>query len=152
MFKSEAHMTYHKVMLRGICYPTLHLVAEALCSIKDSIKADMNTYEQRALSPYFFLSNLYLQNETNNPISISSNIATATLRRPEINQYTASIEGEGLQNQQNHHIILTKYEALHPTAVSENYSSSGMPTNLIKVLIVSILRYPMYKWAIFYAW
>ena len=26
----------------------------------------------------------------------------------------------GLQNQQEHHIILTKYEAVHPTAVSEN--------------------------------
>ena len=32
----------------------------------------------------------------------------------------------GLQNQQEHHIILTKYEAVHPTAVSENNSSSGM--------------------------
>ena len=32
----------------------------------------------------------------------------------------------GVQNQQEHHIILTKYEAVHPTAVSENYSSSGM--------------------------
>ena len=29
--------------------------------------------------------------------------------------------GEGvLQNQQEYHIILTKYEAVHPTAVSEN--------------------------------
>ena len=27
---------------------------------------------------------------------------------------------------QEHHIILTKYEAVHPTAVSENNSSSGM--------------------------
>ena len=26
----------------------------------------------------------------------------------------------GLQNQQEHHIILTKYEAVHPTVVSEN--------------------------------
>ena len=32
----------------------------------------------------------------------------------------------GVQNQQEHHIILTKYEAVHPTAVSKNYSSSGM--------------------------
>ena len=32
----------------------------------------------------------------------------------------------GLQNQQEHHIILTKYKAVHPTAVSENNSSSGM--------------------------
>ena len=34
--------------------------------------------------------------------------------------------GWGLQNQQEHHIILTKYEAVHPTAVSKNNSSSGM--------------------------
>ena len=34
--------------------------------------------------------------------------------------------GGGLQNQQEHHIILTKFEAVHPTAVSENNSSAGM--------------------------
>ena len=34
--------------------------------------------------------------------------------------------GRGFQNQQEHHIILTNYEAVHPTAVSENNSSSGM--------------------------
>ena len=34
--------------------------------------------------------------------------------------------GGGVQNQQEHHVILTKYEAVHPTAVSENNSSSGM--------------------------
>ena len=34
--------------------------------------------------------------------------------------------GGGVQNQQEHHIFLTKYEAVHPTAVSENNSSSGM--------------------------
>ena len=32
----------------------------------------------------------------------------------------------GVQNQQEHHISLKKYEAVHPTAVSENNSSSGM--------------------------
>ena len=31
-----------------------------------------------------------------------------------------------LPNQQEHHIILTKYEAVHPMVVSENNSSSGM--------------------------
>ena len=41
--------------------------------------------------------------------------------------------GGGLQNQQEHHIILTKYEAVHPTAVSENNSSSGM---LIRTSVV----------------
>ena len=35
----------------------------------------------------------------------------------------------GVQNQQEHHIILTKYEAVHPTVVSENNSSSGMLIN-----------------------
>ena len=41
-------------------------------------------------------------------------------------QYRASASlwrrGGGLQNKQEHQIILTKYEAVHPTAVSENYS------------------------------
>ena len=45
----------------------------------------------------------------------------------------------GLQNQREHPKILIKYEAVHPTAVSENYSSSGMLTTLIKAQTVSIL-------------
>ena len=49
--------------------------------------------------------------------------ATATFRRPQIKQNTASKQGGGLENQREHHIILTKYEAVHPTAISENYSS-----------------------------
>ena len=60
--------------------------------------------------------------------------ATATLRRPQIKQYTISNE-RGLQNQREHHIILTNYETTHPTAVSENYSSSWVQTILIKVQI-----------------
>ena len=36
------------------------------------------------------------------------------------------------QNQREHHIILTKYEAVHPTAVSENNSSPGMLIILTK--------------------
>ena len=32
----------------------------------------------------------------------------------------------GVQNQREHNIMLTKYEAVQPTAVSENNSSSGM--------------------------
>ena len=36
-------------------------------------------------------------------------------------------------------MILTKDEAVHPMIVSENYSSSGMLTILIKVQTVSIL-------------
>ena len=49
------------------------------------------------------------------------------------------MRGGGLQNQREHHIIVTKYEAVHPTAVSENYSSSGMLKILIKIQTVSIL-------------
>ena len=47
--------------------------------------------------------------------------ASATLRRLQIKQYTASKEGGGglLQNQREHHMILTKYEAVLTTAVSE---------------------------------
>ena len=36
--------------------------------------------------------------------------------------------GAGVQNQKGKHIILTKFEAVHPTVVSEYYSSSGMLT------------------------
>ena len=39
-------------------------------------------------------------------------------------------QNRGGQNQQEHHIILTKYEAVHPTAVSENNSSSRDANNL----------------------
>ena len=49
-------------------------------------------------------------------------------------QYAASNEGV-LQNQREHHKILIKYVAVHPTAVPENYSSSGMLTILIKAQI-----------------
>ena len=40
-----------------------------------------------------------------------------------------------VKNQMEHHIILTKYEAVHPTAVLEKYSSSGMLIILIKVFL-----------------
>ena len=36
-----------------------------------------------------------------------------------ISNIQPQIRGGGGQNQQEHHIILTKYEAVHPTAVSE---------------------------------
>ena len=64
--------------------------------------------------------------------------ATATLRWLQIKQYTVSNE-EGLQNQREYPKILIKYVAVHPTDVSENYSSSGMLTILIKAQTVSIL-------------
>ena len=56
----------------------------------------------------------------------------ATLRQPQIKQDTASKKGERLQNQRKHHIILTKYEAVHSTAGVETYCSSWMPRILIK--------------------
>ena len=63
-----------------------------------------------------------LKNKTNHPTSRNSH-----LRWPQMKQYTSKKEeGVGIQNQQEHHIILTKYEAVHPTVVSENDSSSGM--------------------------
>ena len=42
------------------------------------------------------------------------------------NKAKHSLKRGGLQNQQEHHTIFTKYEAVHPTTVSENNSSSGM--------------------------
>ena len=51
--------------------------------------------------------------------------ATATIGRPQMKPYPAS-KDVGVQNQREHHIILTKYEAVHPTAVSENKSLSGI--------------------------
>ena len=66
-------------------------------------------------------------------------LVTANLRRPQIKQDTASNEWDVVQNQYEHHIILTKYKAVHPTIVSENYSSSGMLIIFIKVQTECIL-------------
>ena len=49
-----------------------------------------------------------LKNKTNHPTSSNSH-PSATAKK----QYAASKIGGGLQNQQEHHIILTKYEAVH---------------------------------------
>ena len=38
----------------------------------------------------------------------------------------------GLQNQRDHHSILTKYEAVHPADVSENLSLVGDAYNFDK--------------------
>ena len=65
--------------------------------------------------------------------------ATVTLRRLQIKQYTASNEGGGLQNQREHPKILIKYVVVHPIAISDNYSSSGMLTILIKAQTIYIL-------------
>ena len=59
-------------------------------------------------------------NKTNHPISSNSYPSATAIKAI----HSLKI-GEG-PNQREHHIILTKYEAVHPTAVSENYSSSGM--------------------------
>ena len=65
-----------------------------------------------------------LQNKTNHPISSNSrpsasNKATHILKR-----------GGKLQNQREHHIILTEYAEVHPTVVSEHDSSLGMLINI----------------------
>ena len=62
--------------------------------------------------------------------------ATATLRRPQIKQSTTSNE-RGYKTNGNIIIILTKYQAVHPTAALKNYSSSGMLTILITIQTVS---------------
>ena len=67
------------------------------------------------------------KNKTNHPISNNSHPSATAAK-----QYTASKEGV-IQNQRDHHIIKTKYEAVHPTYVSENNSSSGMLKILIKI-------------------
>ena len=81
-----------------------------------------------------YLKQSCVKNKTNHLTSSNSH-----LRRLQIKQSSAWNKGWGLQNQQEHLIILTKYE--HPTTVSENYndSSSGKLTVLIKVQTVSIL-------------
>ena len=57
-------------------------------------------------------------NKTNHPISRNSH--PSRLQKSN----TASKEVSGLQNQQEHHMILTKYEAVHPLVVMEiNFSS-----------------------------
>ena len=65
---------------------------------------------------------LLLKNKTNYPISSNSH-PSATANKA---IYSLKIGGGVSQNQREHHIILTKYEAVHPTADSENISSSGM--------------------------
>ena len=60
------------------------------------------------------------KNKTNHPISSNSH-PSATL-----NKTIHSLKIRGVQNQREHHIILTEYEAVHSTAVTENSSSSGM--------------------------
>ena len=73
------------------------------------------------------------KNKTNHPIASNSHpSATENNTLPQM--------GEGYEvNIINGNIILTKYEAVHPTFVSENYYSSWMLTALIKVQTVSIL-------------
>ena len=60
------------------------------------------------------------KNKPNHPISSNSHpLATA-------NKAIQNLKIGGLQNQREHLIILAKYESVHPTVVSENYSSPGM--------------------------
>ena len=62
------------------------------------------------------------KNKTNHPISSNSH-PSATANKA---IHDLIIGGGGLQNQREHHINLTKYEAVHSMAVSENNSSLGM--------------------------
>ena len=71
------------------------------------------------------------KNKTNHPIS-SINLPLATANKA-IHCIKRGGGGWGLvKNQREHHIILTKYDAVHPAVVSGKMSSSGMLTILIK--------------------
>ena len=63
-------------------------------------------------------------NKTNHPISSDSH-PSATANKA---IHRLKIGVGGVKNQWEHHIILTKYEAVHPTDVSKSNSSSGMLT------------------------
>ena len=56
----------------------------------------------------------FLKFKKNHPISSKSHPLTTA------NKAIHNLKRGGLQNQQGHHIILTKYETVNPTAVSEN--------------------------------
>ena len=59
---------------------------------------------------------LLYENNTNHPMSSNSQPSATA------NKAMHSLKIGGLQNQREHHIILTKYEAVLPTAVSDNSS------------------------------
>ena len=69
------------------------------------------------VSTFLFLQ----QNKTHHPIS-SNSFPSATENKAIHSLNT----GGDYENQREHHKILTKYEMMHPTAVSENNSSLGM--------------------------
>ena len=74
------------------------------------------------------------KNKTNHPISSNSHPSVTA------NRAILSFKwGEAGLKKTNGNILLTKYEAVHPTVVSENYSSLGMLTISINVQIVSTL-------------
>ena len=75
-----------------------------------------------------------LKNKTTDPISSKRHTSATANKAIHCLKW-----GRGLQNHWEHHIILTKYDAVHPTVVSEKYSSSGVLQSLIKVQTVSIL-------------
>ena len=83
----------------------------------------MINYFDKGLKVFYIINN---KNKTNHPIS--SNSHPSTTANIAINNL---IRG-GIQNQREHHIIYTKYEAVHPTYVTENNSSSGMLILLAK--------------------
>ena len=64
---------------------------------------------------------IILENKTNHPIS--SNIHPSATANKAI--HSLKIGGGGLKNKREHHIILTKYEAVHPKAVSELIPHQG---------------------------
>ena len=67
-----------------------------------------------------YIDHFDCNNKTNNPISSNSYPSAAANKAIHCLKW-----GGGLQNQREHHIIVTKYEAVHPTAVSESIPHQG---------------------------
>ena len=79
----------------------------------DFIQSLLSTGKKHLASRF----NLTYRNKTNQPIS--SNSHPSATEKYAI--FSLKIGGGGVQNQQEHHIILTKYEAVHPTGASMMY-------------------------------
>ena len=67
--------------------------------------------------------NYHCRNNSNHPIS-SNSYPSATANKA---IQSLKIGGGGLQNQREHDMILTKYDAVHPTAVSEPQTPTPSP-------------------------
>ena len=74
------------------------------------------------------------KNKTNHQISSNSHPSATA------NKAIHSLKIGGLQNQREHHIILTKYAALHPKADSEN-NVSGAAIIVASAYVILTMEY-----------